>query len=39
MSEWAWVTAGYVIAYGGLAGYALSLVRRVRTLRRRGGNT
>jgi len=37
MSEWAWVTAGYVIAYGSLAGYTLTLVRRARALRRRGG--
>jgi hypothetical protein len=36
MSEWVWVTAGYAIAYGALAGYTLSLVGRVRALRRRG---
>ena len=38
MSEWDWVTAGYVIAYGGLVGYVLSLARRVWGLRRRGGD-
>lgn len=28
MSEWSWVVLGFVIAYGALAVYAISLVRR-----------
>ena len=35
MSDWGWITFGYVVVYGGIAGYAALLVRRIRNARRR----
>ena len=38
MSDWGWVSLAYVIVYGTLASYALSLYkRRVRRVRRGTG--
>ena len=31
MSEWSWVVLGFVLTYGALAGYVVSLVRRRRS--------
>ncbi len=33
MAEWAWVTAGYLVVYLMLAGYAARLTLRLRTAR------
>lgn len=35
MGEWGWVTLGYGVTAGAVAGYALLLRRRIRTARRR----
>lgn len=37
MSEWAWVAAGYAIAYGSVAAYFAVLHRRRARLRREAG--
>ncbi|GAA3550507.1 hypothetical protein GCM10022222_37540 [Amycolatopsis ultiminotia] len=34
MSEWAWVTIGFVITFGALAGYTLRLRLRAEAIRR-----
>jgi hypothetical protein len=34
MSDWAWVTVAYVVVYGTLIAYAVTLERRVRRARR-----
>jgi hypothetical protein len=39
MSEWSWVTLGYLAAYGALAGYVTTLLRKAVTLRRRRDKT
>ena len=35
MSDWTWVALGYLVAYGGITGYAISLHRRTTRARRR----
>lgn len=37
MADWMWVTAGYGVVYGAMAGYAITLVHRQRLARRRAG--
>jgi hypothetical protein len=34
MSDWGWVGVAYVVVYGTLIGYSVSLARRVRRARR-----
>ena len=38
MSDWSWVAVGFGIAYGGVAGYVLALLRRARRVRRQRGD-
>ena len=33
MNDWGWVTAAYVVVYGGLIGYVVSLFVRTRRAR------
>lgn len=35
MSDWGWVAFGYVVVYGGIAGYAVFLAVRIRKARGR----
>jgi len=34
MSDWGWVAFAYLVAYGSLAVYSMSIVVRIRTARR-----
>ncbi len=35
MSDWAWVTFGYVVVYGGVVAYGASLLWRIGVARRK----
>ena len=34
MSDWGWVAFAYLVAYGSLAAYSVSIIVRIRTARR-----
>jgi voltage-gated potassium channel Kch len=35
MSDWGWITFGYLVVYGAIAGYAVLLAARIRRARGR----